>query len=124
MMFLTLPGKGITPQIFTLKFPVYTSGPKQILKSVMSSTMDSALEKKNARSSLPSNPLGGFVSIDDGGDRSGGYHTHISFNGPTIVNIGNKADGGVVLVAGIVVIAVATALWYFVSRRQERVNHN
>ena len=29
MMFLTLPGKGITPQIFMLKFPVRTSGPKQ-----------------------------------------------------------------------------------------------
>jgi len=29
MVFLTLPGKGITPQIFTLKYPVHTSGPKQ-----------------------------------------------------------------------------------------------
>jgi len=29
MVFLTLPGKGITSQIFTLKFPVHTSGPKQ-----------------------------------------------------------------------------------------------
>jgi len=29
MVFLTLPGKGITPHIFTLKFPVHTSGPKQ-----------------------------------------------------------------------------------------------
>jgi len=29
IMFLTLPGEGITPQILTLKFPVHTSGPKQ-----------------------------------------------------------------------------------------------
>jgi len=29
IVFLKLPGKGVTPQIFTLKFPVHTSGPKQ-----------------------------------------------------------------------------------------------
>ena len=29
MVFLTLPGKSLTPKIFTLKFPVHTSGPKQ-----------------------------------------------------------------------------------------------
>jgi len=29
MIFLKLPGKGITTQIFTLKFPVHSSGAKQ-----------------------------------------------------------------------------------------------